>query len=113
MASDTPENLGKLMLGSNTVSCTVRGSRNVLVPALEQLPDVKEISYEDTSDENCIKVVIKTEKDKDIREALFYCLAENQCPILELVSSSMSLEDVFLELTDDSKKEENNHESDL
>ena len=45
-----------------------------------------------------------TEKDKDIREELFYALAKANCPILELTSSSMSLEDVFLELTDDSGK---------
>ena len=84
VASDTPENLSKLMLGSNTVTCTVHGTRKQLVPA--------------------IKVKITTEKDKDIREELFYALAKANCPILELTSSSMSLEDVFLELTDDSGK---------
>ena len=40
----------------------------------------------------------------EIREELFYALAKANCPILELTSSSMSLEDVFLELTDDSGK---------
>ena len=103
VASDTPENLSKLMLGSNTVTCTVHGTRKQLVPALNVL-DAKEIQYENTPNEEQIKVKITTEKDKDIREELFYALAKANCPILELTSSSMSLEDVFLELTDDSGK---------
>ena len=103
VASDTPENLSKLMLGSNTVTCTVHGTRKQLVPALSAL-DAKEIQYENTPNEEQIKVKITTEKDKDIREELFYALAKANCPILELTSSSMSLEDVFLELTDDSGK---------
>ena len=103
VASDTPENLSKLMLGSNTVTCTVHGTRKQLVPALNAL-DAKEIQYENTPNEEQIKVKITTEKDKDIREELFYALAKANCPILELTSSSMSLEDVLLELTDDSGK---------
>ena len=103
VASDTPENLSKLMLGSNTVTCTVHGTRKQLVPALNAL-DAKEIQYENTPNEEQIKVKITTEKDRDIREELFYALAKANCPILELTSSSMSLEDVFLELTDDSGK---------
>ena len=94
VASDTPENLSKLMLGSNTVTCTVHGTRKQLVPALNAL-DAKEIQYENTPNEEQIKVKITTEKDKDIREELFYALAKANCPILELTSSSMSLEDVF------------------
>lgn len=43
VASDTPENLSKLMLGSNTVTCTVHGTRKQLVPALNAL-DAKEIN---------------------------------------------------------------------
>ncbi len=55
VASDTPENLSKLMLGSNTVTCTVHGTRKQLVPALNAL-DAKEIQYENTPNEEQIKV---------------------------------------------------------
>lgn len=34
-------------------------------------------------------------------------MAELQCPILKMQYSSLSLEDVFLELTEDSEAEEN------
>lgn len=61
VASDTPENLSKLMLGSNTVTCTVHGTRKQLVPALNAL-DAKEIQYENTPNEEQIKVKITTER---------------------------------------------------
>ena len=52
-------------------------------------------------------VRIKTAQDVDIRENIFYRMAELQCPILKMQYSSLSLEDVFLELTEDSEAEEN------
>ena len=50
VASATPENLSKLMLGANTFTCTVHGTRKQLVPALNAL-DAKEIQYENTPNE--------------------------------------------------------------
>ena len=36
-----------------------------------------------------------------MRENIFFALAEAKCPILKMQSSNMSLEEVFLKLTDD------------
>ena len=55
-------------------------------------------------------VSITTAKDCDIREKLFYRLAEAKCPILQMNSSTMSLEDVFLELTGNPAKAAKNLE---
>lgn len=46
------------------------------------------------------KGTIKTEGADDIREELFYLLADAKCPILEMKQSKLSLEDIFLELTE-------------
>ena len=40
-----------------------------------------------------------------MRENIFFALAEVKCPILKMQSSNMSLEEVFLKLTDDAEKE--------
>lgn len=48
---------------------------------------------------DCCSVLIKTDKEQDIREALFYLLAEKRLPILSMTLSERSLEDIFLELT--------------
>ena len=36
-----------------------------------------------------------------MRENIFFALAEAKCPILKMQSSNMSLEEVFLKLTDE------------
>ena len=42
---------------------------------------------------------IKTKDETDIRRDMFYALAENQMPIMQLSHQNVSLEDVFLKLT--------------
>ena len=49
------------------------------------LPKIKEISKENA----------------DIREQVFYALADAKLPILEMTHAEKSLEDIFLELTED------------
>ena len=53
-----------------------------------------------------VDVKIKTNPEADIREAVFYKMSELKCPILKMQYSSLSLEDVFLELTQDEMEEE-------
>ena len=48
---------------------------------------------------------IKTEEKVDIREKLFYKMADNKMPILKMHSTRISLEDVFLELTENEKED--------
>lgn len=50
---------------------------------------------------------LKTEGIDDIREELFYLLAQAKCPILEMKQSKLSLEDIFLELTQEENIQEN------
>ena len=46
-------------------------------------------------------VRIEVSADGDVREALFYAFADARLPLLELKPKTASLEDVFLDLTDD------------
>lgn len=45
-----------------------------------------------------------TKEDTDIREEVFFKMADERCPILEMQSKKVSLEEIFLELTEDDKK---------
>lgn len=104
VASDTPENLGKLAEGSNTLMLTAKGEKDKICTCLQQVEGVKDISVEDSSEENCWNITVSTE-DIDIREEVFFKMAENHLPILEMQSKKVSLEEIFLELTEDDKKE--------
>ena len=52
------------------------------------------------------RITIETEQNTDIREALFFAFAEEKCPILSMKKTKSSLEDVFLELTQQDDKED-------
>ncbi|NBH81903.1 ATP-binding cassette domain-containing protein [bacterium C-53] len=106
VASDTPENLSRRMTGENVLELTVKGKKTFLLNLLNEIEGVKSVELCDAKEEEIIHVLVQTEGSQDIREPLFYCLAEKKCPILEMKQSSMSLEDVFLELTSDEFTEE-------
>lgn len=45
------------------------------------------------------EVHLETDETVDPRAAVFRLLAQADCPIMELTSANLSLEDVFMELT--------------
>ena len=105
VASDTPDNLGKLAAGSNNLNLLVKGEKSRIRQLLEEISGVKEISIEKKSDQEGWNVTVSTEENKDIREEVFFKMAENRYPILEMQSQKISLEEIFLELTEDNKKD--------
>ena len=112
VASDTPENLGKLAEGSNTLNLLVKGDKDHIRIALGQISDIKDIKIEDAKEEHAWNVMLSTKEDMDIREEVFFKMADAHCPILEMQSKKVSLEEIFLELTEDDKKKMNEKETD-
>ena len=105
VASDTPDNLGKLAVGSNNLNLLVKGEKSRIRQLLGEISGVKEISIEKKSDQEGWNVTVSTEENTDIREEVFFKMAENHYPILEMQSQKISLEEIFLELTEDNKKD--------
>ncbi len=99
VAQDTPENLARRAAGSNRVVVTVKGDKTTVREAIKELPLT---SHEILSGENDL-LELHLESSEDIREALFYALAEARCPIYAESSAAVSLEDIFLELTGEEK----------
>ena len=104
VASDTPENLGKLAEGSNTLNLIVKGEKDKICTALGQIEGVKNVTAADAKEEHAWNVNVSTNEDRDVREAVFFKMADAKCPILEMQSRKVSLEEIFLELTEDDKK---------
>lgn len=99
VASDTPENLSKLMLGSNEIELLIRGESTTVRDILSQNSEISSLAIHHGTEEGCVYVEIKTPSEVDIREKIFYQMSEAKCPILMMKSANMSLEDIFLELT--------------
>ena len=101
VASDTPENLSKLAAGSNNLSLVVKGDKEKIRILLGEISGVRDISIEGSGEEGEWNVKLTTEEHTDIREDVFFKMAENRYPILEMQSRKVSLEEIFLELTED------------
>ena len=105
VASDTPENLAGLMAGSGRLQLTVRGDWEEINGTLSTLKDIKEIVRKETMQEGECSLEILSEGETDVREEIFFAFAKVSLPILEMQYSRASLEDIFLELTEDSRIE--------
>ncbi|RDU23761.1 ABC transporter ATP-binding protein [Anaerosacchariphilus polymeriproducens] len=107
VASDTPEHLGELMAGSNTVVLTVKGSTEKIKSVLNSINEIRDYQITKSMESGSKDIKIQMKSQTDIREKLFFTFAEQRCPILMMDSTKISLEDVFLELT---SKEQINEE---
>ncbi len=103
VASDTPENLSKVMAGANSLELTVKGKEEVIRKALDMVENIEEFVYHQSMIKDACDFTVKIAGNQDMRENIFFALAEVKCPILKMQSSNMSLEEVFLKLTDDGR----------
>lgn len=103
VASDTPENLSKVMAGANSLELTVKGKEEVIRKALDMVENIEELVYHQSMIKDACDFTVKIAGNQDMGENIFFALAEVKCPILKMQSSNMSLEEVFLKLTDDGR----------
>ena len=107
VASDSPENLQKLMSGSMELDLEVKGSAAAVKSALQEISQIDRIEENTEASKNVAiegilpKIKEISKENADIREQVFYALAEAKLPILEMTNAEKSLEDIFLELTED------------
>ena len=111
VASDTPDNLERLAAGSNSLLMKVKGEKDTIRKALETIECVTGVEMSYDSDEKLWKTKLSIQENVDIREKVFYAMAKANCPIYEMQVKRVSLEDVFLELTEGEKKSAGKPES--
>ena len=104
VASDTPDNLERLAAGSNSLLMKIKGEKDTIRKALETIEGVTGVEMSYDSDEKLWKTKLSIQENVDIREKVFYAMAKANCPIYEMQVKRVSLEDVFLELTEGEKK---------
>ena len=104
VASDTPDNLERLAAGSNSLLMKVKGEKDTIRKDLETIEGVTGVEMSYDSDEELWKTKVSIQENVDIREKVFYAMAKANCPIYEMQVKRVSIEDVFLELTEGEKK---------
>lgn len=99
VASDTPENLEKLLEGQRSVEILAKGTEDKVRMILKSIPEAKSADVKPGEEGGTTKASVIPTENQDIRENVFRAFAGADCPLLMLYHSRTTLEDVFLELT--------------
>ena len=99
VACDTPENLSRQMAGAQKLEMLVKGTSEQIQAELDQIENVAAYTGKKSDEPGVLRVEIEAAADADIREVVFARFTAAKLPILEMHTTNVSLEDVFLELT--------------
>ncbi len=100
LAEDTPDNLSKKLENQSRFTARIEGERNAVESVLENIPGIVSYTYSGVNEENTADYIIEAASSTDIRKPLFKALAEKDMALLMLNPAELSLEDIFIELTD-------------
>ena len=105
VAQGTPEELAGQLAARGTLSATAKGSREEILAAAGQVEGLTglHITAEKGGE---VSFTAVCEGGSDLRGELSLALAKAGCPVLSLSTDSMSLEDVFLQLTESNDQKE-------
>lgn len=103
VASDTAE---ALQSGSAELELLVKDEGNRAKGLISALADVESVEDKGRDQDGFKKLTVTPRDNAEIREAVFYTLAENKIALMGMVRSGKTLEDIFLELIRDAKNVE-------
>ena len=98
-AVDTPANLTMQLKGGQRVRIEVQGSEAALRDALSSLPGVRKVDVQAGAASGRIAVSVEAAPGEDIRSQVAAAVVGKGLPLYELTGVSLSLEDIFLQLT--------------
>jgi ABC-2 type transport system ATP-binding protein len=100
-AVDTPQNLTTQLKGGQRVRLEVAAPEAAVKDALAQVPGAKRVQVEAAHSGGHVSLNVEAAPGKDIRSDLAAAVIAKGWPLFELRGVSLSLEDIFLELTTD------------
>lgn len=105
IAQGTPEELAGKLAAKGSISATAQGNREAVLAAAATVPGLSNLRV--TAEKGGeVSFTAVSEAGTDLRGALSLALARANCPVLNLSAESMSLEDVFLQLTEHPEEKE-------
>lgn len=99
VAQGTPEELAGKLAARGVIAATAMGTRETVLTAARAVHGLTDIQVTaEKGDE--VSFTAASADGQDMRAALSAALAAANCPVLSLTSQTMSLEDIFLQLTE-------------
>lgn len=85
--------------GSKRIQMHIDGDEKVIMPALRRIDGISRARKVMTTVDGYGEYIVEAKPDTDIRKAVFYAMANIECPIVMMRNAEMSLEDAFLKIT--------------
>lgn len=104
VAEGTTDELSKRLSYSNKLLLRVKGTPEAVDGALKDANNIESITDKKIIEAGTVDFIVESKKDIDIREELFNIFSKENMPILMMKPHDLSLEEIFLEVTENNKE---------
>lgn len=101
IADDTPENLSSNLSDDHSLVVVLEGKQDDLAKKLKSVQGVKNVTLVKEYSNNSAEFNVEPVAGYDIRKSIFEMASLNNNAILKMASNELTLEDIFLRLTDE------------
>ena len=101
VADDTPDNLSRALSVDHKLITRIDGPSEEVRAMIQRIPGMQQVTVLGEREEGVFEYTLEAEEGVDVRRELFKRMASRDWPIVMLRSSELSLEDIFLKLTND------------
>ena len=109
VACDTPGNLEQLFAGKTHVELVTEASEEETKEIMAAVPNISQTTAENTKEKGCrVTVEFGGQSEQTLCRDIFFAFAKAEKAILQMTTTKVSLEDIFIELTDNARKETGN-----
>lgn len=105
-AQGTPDQLAEQLAGRIRLQVLVLGDAEIAARAVHGLDGVQEVHAEEENGKTRLEITLNAGADQKQQAAVSLALAAAGCAVLHMETESLSLEDVFLQLTEFDPQEE-------
>ena len=103
VVSDSTEKLEKLFKGQDILCLSAQGELEKIQNILREFPALSIADMKEAEEAETYRFQLKVQDQADYRKQLFFRFAEAGIPLLEISRAGMSLEDIFLEITEEGR----------
>ena len=103
VVSDSTENLEKLFKRQDILCLSAQGELEKIQNILREFPALSIADMKEAEEAETYRFQLKVQDQADYRKQLFFRFAEAGIPLLEISRAGMSLEDIFLEITEEGR----------
>jgi ABC-2 type transport system ATP-binding protein len=106
VADGSPEELSKALSSDHTFTARIGGPKTEVMKLLSTIPGVVNVTCVGLNEKESNDYIIEPDNKTDIRRQLFNRLADRHWPLLMLKTNEMSLEQIFLRITEMTDEEQ-------